>query len=76
MTANDGGNCGPRERVFDAAYSCCKDAMSTKIMYPELWHSCDACGVSSCGIRAGRRPPLGSSHATVRSVISEGGDGA
>ena len=37
----------------------------------ELWASFDACGVSSCGIWAGRRPPLGSSQAE-RSVISEG----
>jgi len=36
----------------------------------ELWDSFDACGVSSCGIWAGRRPPLGSSRAQ-RSVISE-----
>jgi len=36
----------------------------------ELWDSFDACDVSSCGIWAGRRPPLGSSQAE-RSVISE-----
>ena len=36
-----------------------------------LWDSSDACGgVSSCGIWAGRRTPLGSSRAQ-RSVISE-----
>ena len=34
----------------------------------ELCDSSDACGVSSCGIWAGRRPPLGSSQAE-RSVI-------
>jgi len=36
----------------------------------ELWDSFDACGVSGCGIWAGRRPPLGSSQA-ARSVTSE-----
>jgi len=41
----------------------------------QLWDSFDACGVSSCGIWAGRRPSLGSSRAE-RSVSSVKVDGA
>jgi len=37
----------------------------------ELWDSFDACGVTSCGIWAGRRSPIGALQAE-RSVISKG----
>jgi len=37
----------------------------------EVWDFFDACGVSSYGIWAGQRPPLGSSQAE-RGVINEG----
>ena len=39
-----------------------KSAISLRLCI-ELWDSFDACVVSSCGIWAGRRPPLGSSQA-------------
>jgi len=47
----------------------CRQQQLSKRLCIELWDSVDACGVSSCGIWAGRRPPLGSSRAECIIII-------